>query len=268
MPLRTTLDVEGIRLEGVLHTSDCCSGVAMIGVEDSGQNCITVVQGANGRLTPDDVQTQAKEFARADVLLLQLEIPIETVLTAIKLARTNDVLTILDPAPAMLNCQPEMLHVDVVCPNETEATLLTGIDITTTESSTLGRRKASANGSPAGDDHSGRQGRGFPRRVRQQRACGAVFGNSDRHDGSRRRIRSSNWPASFRGSIASGGSSFRLCCRRHCCIPKRSSTGYAVPRRREWADDWTLRITERLRSRQSGILPSGTMRNSIPSTFA
>ncbi len=132
--LRTTLDVEGIRLEGVLHTSDCCSGVAMIGVEDSGQNCITVVQGANGRLTPDDVQTQAKEFARADVLLLQLEIPIETVLTAIKLARTNDVLTILDPAPAMLNCQPEMLHVDVVCPNETEATLLTGIDITTTES--------------------------------------------------------------------------------------------------------------------------------------
>jgi len=132
--LRSKLGVEGVRLEGVLRTRNCCSGVAMIGVEDSGQNCITVVPGANGRLTPEDVQGQAEEFDRADVLLLQLEVPMATVLTAIKLARTNNLLTILDPAPAILNAPAELLNVDVVCPNETEARLLTGIEITTKDS--------------------------------------------------------------------------------------------------------------------------------------
>ena len=132
--LRSRLSVEGVRLEGVLRTRNCCSGVAMIGVEDSGQNCITVVPGANGRLTPEDVQGQAEEFDRADVLLLQLEVPMATVLTAIKLASTHNLLTILDPAPAILNAPAELLNVDVVCPNETEAALLTGIEITTTDS--------------------------------------------------------------------------------------------------------------------------------------
>ncbi|MDG1893501.1 MAG: ribokinase [Fuerstiella sp.] len=130
--LRSALAIEGVRLDGVLPTPECCSGVAMIGVEDSGQNCITVVPGANGLLTSDDVQ--AEEFARADVLLLQLEVPVETVLTAIKLAKKNDVLTILDPAPAVLNFPPELLNVDVVCPNESEAALLTGVEITTAKS--------------------------------------------------------------------------------------------------------------------------------------
>jgi len=132
--LRRALGVEGIQLDGVELTRECCSGVAIIGVEDSGQNCITVVPGANGRLTPDDVQRQALAIAQADVLLLQLEVPIQTVLAAIELAKTNDVLTILDPAPAIRDYPPELLSVDVVCPNESEAALLTGIEITTTES--------------------------------------------------------------------------------------------------------------------------------------
>ena len=132
--LQRALATEGVQLDGVARTQNCCSGVAIIGVENSGQNCITVVPGANGRLTPDDVQRQAPVIAQADVLLLQLEVPMETVVTAIKLARTNDVLTILDPAPAILNYPPELLDVDVVCPNESEAALLTGVEITTTES--------------------------------------------------------------------------------------------------------------------------------------
>ncbi len=132
--LRRALGTEGVRLDGVERTQNCCSGVAIIGVEDSGQNCITVVPGANGRLTPDDVQRQALAIAHADVLLLQLEVPIETVVTAIKLARANDVLTILDPAPAVRDFPPGLLSVDVVCPNESEAASLTGVEITTTES--------------------------------------------------------------------------------------------------------------------------------------
>ncbi|MCP4783638.1 MAG: ribokinase [Fuerstiella sp.] len=132
--LRRALVVEGIQLDGVERTRKCCSGVAIIGVEDSGQNCITVVPGANGRLMPADVQKQAQAIARVDVLLLQLEVPIPTVLAAMELARTNDVVTILDPAPAIRDYPPELLNVDVVCPNESEAALLTGIEITTTES--------------------------------------------------------------------------------------------------------------------------------------
>ncbi len=132
--LRSSLGVEGVRLDGVERTQNCCSGVAIISVERSGQNCITVVPGANGRLTPDDVRKHAQAVASADVLLLQLEVPIETVLTAIELARTNNVLTILDPAPAVNDYPPELLCVDVVCPNESEAASMTGVEITSTES--------------------------------------------------------------------------------------------------------------------------------------
>ena len=132
--LRSSLGAEAVRLDGVERTQNCCSGVAVIGVEHSGQNCITVVPGANGRLTPDDVRRHAPAIARADVLLLQLEVPIETVLTAIEVARTSNVLTVLDPAPAVRDHPPELLHVDVLCPNESEAASLTGVDSNTTES--------------------------------------------------------------------------------------------------------------------------------------
>ena len=76
------------------------SGLAVIGVEDSGQNCITVIPGANGLVTSADVMAAESVIASADVLLLQLEIPVVTVIAAIRIARQHNVLTILDPAQA------------------------------------------------------------------------------------------------------------------------------------------------------------------------
>lgn len=127
--LKDGLQAEGVDVSAVAVTPLCSSGVAIIGVDNSGQNCITVVPGANGRLSPSDVEAQAELFAGCDVLLVQLEVPIETVQAAVRMARQHNVRVILDPAPAVTELPPDLFFVDVLCPNETEAALLTGMPI-------------------------------------------------------------------------------------------------------------------------------------------
>jgi ribokinase len=127
--LRAGLEEEGIDISYVAVTPKCASGLAIVAVEDSGENAITVIPGANGRLTPDDVKAASDLIRAADVLLLQLEVPLETVLLAIELAVEFDTLVILDPAPAPAAFPTKLLAVDVACPNETEAAAITGIQI-------------------------------------------------------------------------------------------------------------------------------------------
>jgi ribokinase len=135
--LRNGLQENGVGVEYVLTTSECASGLAIVAVEDSGENAIMVVPGANGRLTPADVHAAGELIRRADVLLLQLEVPLETTIAAIQLARGCGTPVILDPAPAptlddnhsaML---AELLKVEVACPNEAEALALTNVRIET-----------------------------------------------------------------------------------------------------------------------------------------
>jgi ribokinase len=128
--LRKGLEHEGIDTSGVLTTPRISSGVALIGVDDAGQNAITIVPGANGRLTPADVARHAEAFDRGGVLVVQLEVPIETVAAAIAAARKSRMRTVLDPAPAPNGpLPPECLAVDVLSPNQTEAEALTGIAV-------------------------------------------------------------------------------------------------------------------------------------------
>jgi ribokinase len=127
--LRAGLKREGIDLSHVGVTPKCASGLAVVAVEDSGENSITVIPGANGRLTPDDVMAASALIREADVLLLQLEVPLESVLPAIELAVEFDTQVILDPAPAPTSFPAKLLAVDVACPNETEAAAITGIRI-------------------------------------------------------------------------------------------------------------------------------------------
>lgn len=127
--LKTGLQAEGIDVSAVAVTADSSSGVAVIGVDDRGQNCITVVPGANGRLTAQDVEACVALFEECDVLLVQLEVPIETVVAAVSLAKQYNVRLILDPAPAVAELPDDLFAVDVLCPNETEAGLLTGMPI-------------------------------------------------------------------------------------------------------------------------------------------
>ena len=116
--------------EYIQITHDCPSGVATICVDRNAENAITVVAGANGHLSRDDVLSLEPVIAAADVVVLQLEIPIATVSAALQVARQREVFTILDPAPAPTDPLPSDLHhVDIFTPNRSEAESLTGVTV-------------------------------------------------------------------------------------------------------------------------------------------
>jgi ribokinase len=133
------LQENGVDVEFVQATPDCVSGLAIVAVEDSGENSIMVVPGANGRVTPADVLAAGEVIRRADSVLVQLEVPLETTIAAIKLARDCGTPVILDPAPApaptlddnQSAILAELLQVEVACPNEAEALALTNVRIET-----------------------------------------------------------------------------------------------------------------------------------------
>ncbi|EMI16752.1 Ribokinase, bacterial [Rhodopirellula maiorica SM1] len=131
--LLNNLRLHDIDCDGVSETQDCPSGLAVVTVEASGQNAIMLVQGANGRVTQQDIESQRNAIETADVVLLQLEIPLDAVLATIAIAKQAGVRTILDPAPAPRVWSDELLDVDLVCPNETEAAAITGRPVETIE---------------------------------------------------------------------------------------------------------------------------------------
>jgi len=102
------------------------SGVALILVDDRGENIISVAPGANGELSPNDVRKAQPAIERADVILIQLEIPLPTVREAVKVGSKSGARVILNPAPAQALDDELLSGVDVLTPNETEIELLTG----------------------------------------------------------------------------------------------------------------------------------------------
>ena len=118
------------------------TGTALILVEaESGQNAIAVAGGANQAVRPDDVRDAVAAFRASGVLLVQLELPTETVETALDLARENALITILDPAPARELSDGLLRKVDILTPNALEAELLTGVPVHDLESAAeAGRR--------------------------------------------------------------------------------------------------------------------------------
>lgn len=126
-----TLQADGIDTRYVLPTADTASGVALIVVDDDGQNSIVVASGANGRVTPQDVAQAEAAIAQADVLLLQLEVPLDAVLHAARIAAARNVRIILNPAPARPLPDDLLRLVDVLIPNESETATLTGLPVGT-----------------------------------------------------------------------------------------------------------------------------------------
>jgi ribokinase len=107
------------------------SGVALIVVDEAGQNLISVAAGANARLIPRDLDTVPNAaFAAARVFLISLETPLETVIYGLRRAKSAGLLTVLNPAPATRSILESNLLtlVDVITPNEGEAALLTADD--------------------------------------------------------------------------------------------------------------------------------------------
>jgi ribokinase len=129
--VHATLTSAGLPPGGLLRTEDAPTGVALIAVDADGRNQIAVAPGANHGLTPERVAEHADAVAWADVILLQLETPIETVRWALGEARRVGRRTVLNPAPArVLPLPADVLPlIDYLTPNETEAALLTGADV-------------------------------------------------------------------------------------------------------------------------------------------
>lgn len=122
-------DQEGVDISGVASDPASPSGIAMITVDEAGENSIVVAPGANAHLQPQDVAKAFELHPDAKVLLVQLEIPMETVRYIAQYAREKGLLLILNPAPA--NSQiAELFHlIGVITPNENEAEMLSGIAI-------------------------------------------------------------------------------------------------------------------------------------------
>jgi ribokinase len=121
---------DGINVKYVFCDPTRPSGVALILVDQLGENSIAVASGANDALSPSDLRAAKNAFSGAQVMLLQLESPLPTVVTAAKLAASQDIRVILNPAPARMLPAGLLKLVYVLTPNETEAELLTGVAVT------------------------------------------------------------------------------------------------------------------------------------------
>jgi ribokinase len=122
-----------INVDYVLTDKSEPSGVALIFVAADGENCIAVAGGANNNLSPADVQKQSEVISSADILVMQLETPLETIHQAASIAAKNGVQVILNPAPAQKLSDDTLGHISILTPNEVEAELLTGIKIDSEE---------------------------------------------------------------------------------------------------------------------------------------
>jgi ribokinase len=125
---------EGIYTENIQVLEGVPSGVAMIFVSEEGENCIGVAPGANKELASGFLEANSQVFTQCSHLLVQLEIPMETVETVVRLASENGVQTILNPAPAAKLSSQILQDLYCITPNEHEAEELTGITVMNLES--------------------------------------------------------------------------------------------------------------------------------------
>ncbi len=129
--LLDTLAADRVDTRFVTQDPGASTGVALIVVDDNGENTILVASGANMQVSPHDVEQAETALAGADLLLLQLELPLETVRRAAEIAKAHGVPVVLNPAPARPLEQGLLSLVDVLVPNEGETALLTGLPVST-----------------------------------------------------------------------------------------------------------------------------------------
>ncbi len=133
--LVNNLQASGVQTDNIFVDETVSSGVAIIAVNDAGENQIIVIPSANGRVNHEDVKRLSYLLPEATVLLLQLEIPIVAVVAAAQAARNANVKVILDPAPAQSNFPAQLYPlIDIITPNEVEAGQLVGFPVDGEES--------------------------------------------------------------------------------------------------------------------------------------
>lgn len=137
---------ENINTNYVFKDNKLPSGVALITVDANGENSIVVASGANYLLNETDIDQAKSAIENADLLLMQLETPIETVLHAAKLAKRKGVKVILNPAPAQVIPAELFAQLYMITPNKTEAEILSGVDISDWQSARFAADKISKKG--------------------------------------------------------------------------------------------------------------------------
>lgn len=131
--LRSAMEVEKIDTQHVKTDAESGTGIATIVVQPDGDNSIIVVPRANMQITPTDIDEAEESIANAAVLMLQLETPIDASERAAEIAIANGTIVVLDPAPARRIPSSLLSKVDILKPNRTEATELSGHTVTTPE---------------------------------------------------------------------------------------------------------------------------------------
>lgn len=128
--IRAALRAEGIGVDGMMVTGEAATGTALIVVDGEGRNQIAVAPGANWRLSVEHVRSRADDFAWAQVVLCQLETPLETLELALGEARRRGLVTVLNPAPVREGMSDDVWRrVDYLTPNEGEAARLSGVPV-------------------------------------------------------------------------------------------------------------------------------------------
>lgn len=124
---------ENIVTDYIFSDQHLPSGVALIMVDRNGENCIVVASGANGSLSPKDIEKARNVIESADILLMQLEVPMDTVEYAAKLAHEKGIKVVLNPAPAAFLSNELLKCLYAIIPNKTEAEMLSGIKVSDLE---------------------------------------------------------------------------------------------------------------------------------------
>jgi ribokinase len=129
-----------------IERDESSTGTAIIVVDENGQNSIVLSAGANGKVTSEDIKKHSPGFQAMKCVLLQLEIPLETVIYAAQSSFMNDATVILNPAPARTLPDELLKAVDYLIPNETELTILSGIQVTDVASAEKAARSLQEHG--------------------------------------------------------------------------------------------------------------------------
>ncbi|MBN1319101.1 MAG: ribokinase [Anaerolineales bacterium] len=144
--LLENLTNEGINTDHVGIDPEAASGIAIITLNAAGQNTIVVASGSNMRLTPDIVRDAWEELGKIDAVVMQLEIPTDCIIEAAVLANECRARVILNPAPARA-LPDELYHlIDVIVPNESETSLLTGLPVESSDEVERAARQLLAKG--------------------------------------------------------------------------------------------------------------------------
>jgi ribokinase len=121
---------EDINTDFIFRDSQKPSGIALITVDENAENCIVVAPGANASLSVSDIEGIEDVLVEAEIILMQLEIPLKTVAFIAEFATENEIPVILNPAPACELPDELLKNISIITPNENEAEKLTGITVT------------------------------------------------------------------------------------------------------------------------------------------